>query len=96
MASCSRSRHGRCSIPAVRVRPRLTTNRRNTPVILAVRAIIFPLAAGNTVVLKSSELSPRTHFLVAELLRTAGFPAGTVNLLGRSREDAPRIMEALI
>ena len=61
-----------------------------------MRAIVFPLAAGNTVVFKSSELSPRTHFLVADIFRTAGFPAGTVNLLGHSREDAPRITEALI
>ena len=76
--------------------PRLTASRRNALVILAVRAIVFPLAAGNIVVFKSSELSPRTHFLVAELFRTAGFPAGTVNLLGHSCEDAPRITEALI
>lgn len=47
-------------------------------------------------IFKSSELSPRTHFLVAEIFQKAGFPEGTVNLLGHSREDAPKITEALI
>ena len=33
----------------------------NAPVILATRAVATPLAFGNTVVLKASELCPRTH-----------------------------------
>jgi acyl-CoA reductase-like NAD-dependent aldehyde dehydrogenase len=61
-----------------------------------VRAIIFPLAAGNTVIFKSSELSPRVHYLVAECFLKAGFPQGTINVLGHSREEAQQITERLI
>jgi acyl-CoA reductase-like NAD-dependent aldehyde dehydrogenase len=61
-----------------------------------VRAIIFPLAAGNTVIFKSSELSPRVHYLVVECFLKAGFPPGALNLLGHSREEAPQITERLI
>ena len=37
----------------------------NAPVILAARAVAMPLAYGNTVVLKASELCPRTHAHIA-------------------------------
>ncbi len=33
----------------------------NAPVILGTRAVVWPLAFGNTVVLKASEQSPRVH-----------------------------------
>ena len=36
----------------------------NAPVILGVRAIAAPLACGNTVILKSSEVCPATHRLI--------------------------------
>lgn len=69
---------------------------RNAPVILATRSIIYPLAAGNTIILKSSELSPRTHFLLASLFVEAGFPPGVVNVIGHASSDSSEIMEALI
>lgn len=69
---------------------------RNAPLILAMRAILFPLAAGNTVIFKSSELSPRTHFLLVSLFSEAGFPPGTVNVIGHTREDGAKITGALI
>jgi acyl-CoA reductase-like NAD-dependent aldehyde dehydrogenase len=47
----------------------------NAPVILGVRAVAMPLACGNTVVLKSAELCPMTHWLIASVLRGAGLPA---------------------
>jgi len=68
----------------------------NAPVILAVRAIAMPLACGNTVVLKGSELSPRTHGLVGEVIAKAGLPAGSLNVVHTSPELAPEIVEALI
>lgn len=68
----------------------------NAPVILAVRAVAMPLACGNTVVLKASELSPRTHGLVAEVLSQCGMPRGTLNLIHTDPEMAPQIVEALI
>jgi acyl-CoA reductase-like NAD-dependent aldehyde dehydrogenase len=39
------------------------------------------LAAGNTVVLKPSELTPLSALRVAELMRQVGFPAGVANIL---------------
>jgi acyl-CoA reductase-like NAD-dependent aldehyde dehydrogenase len=68
----------------------------NAPVILATRACAMPLACGNTVVLKASELSPRTHSLVAEVLNDAGPPPGTINLVHTRPEDAHDVVEALI
>ncbi|MCS7219144.1 MAG: aldehyde dehydrogenase [Thermus sp.] len=68
----------------------------NAPVILGVRALATPLACGNTVVFKGSELSPRTHALIVEALAEAGLPPGVVNFLTTAPEDAPRVVEALI
>lgn len=39
------------------------------------------LAAGNTVVMKPSELTPLTTLRMAELMREVGFPAGVVNIV---------------
>jgi acyl-CoA reductase-like NAD-dependent aldehyde dehydrogenase len=68
----------------------------NAPVILAVRSVAVPLACGNTVVLKGSELSPRTHSIVAEVLSSCGMPNGTLNFINTDPEMAPEIVEALI
>jgi acyl-CoA reductase-like NAD-dependent aldehyde dehydrogenase len=68
----------------------------NAPVILGVRAIAAPLACGNTVILKASELCPRTHWLIAEALRDAGFPPGVCNIVTNAPADAPTIVAALI
>jgi len=68
----------------------------NAPVILGVRAIAMPLACGNTVVLKASELCPRTHRLIGDVMREAGLGAGVVNVLSNAPADAAGIVEALI
>ena len=68
----------------------------NAPVILAVRAIATPLACGNTVVLKGSELCPATHGLVIEALQDAGLPAGVVNFVTNAPADAAAVVEAMI
>lgn len=68
----------------------------NGPVVLAARAIAYPLVCGNTVVFRASEASPRTHALVAEALVEAGFPAGTLNLLVNAPQDAPEVIDTLI
>jgi len=68
----------------------------NAPVILGVRAIAMPLACGNTVVLKASELCPATHGLIVEALQEAGFPKGVVNFITNAPQDAPAIVEAMI
>jgi acyl-CoA reductase-like NAD-dependent aldehyde dehydrogenase len=68
----------------------------NAPVILGVRALALPLACGNTVILKASEICPGTHRLIAECLRDAGLPPGVLNVITNAPEDAPTLIEALI
>ena len=68
----------------------------NAPVILGTRAIATPLAYGNTVVLKASEQCPRTHAAIVRALVDAGLPAGAVNLIIHSAEDAPDVVDELI
>jgi benzaldehyde dehydrogenase (NAD) len=68
----------------------------NAPVILGVRAIAMPLACGNTVVLKASEMCPGTHRLIGTLFREAGFPPGVVNVVTNAPRDAGTVVEALI
>jgi vanillin dehydrogenase len=68
----------------------------NAPVILGVRAIAMPLACGNTVVMKASELCPGTHRLIGEIFREAGFPAGVVNVVTNAPKDASEVVDALI
>ena len=68
----------------------------NAPVILAVRAIATPLACGNTVVLKGSEISPATHGLIIEALQEAGLPRGVVNFVTNAPADAAAVVEAMV
>ncbi|MEV6794108.1 aldehyde dehydrogenase family protein [Streptomyces sp. NPDC051320] len=69
----------------------------NAPVILGVRAVAAPLAAGNTVVVKASEDAPVACALfVADVLQEAGLPDGVLNVITNAREDAADIAEALI
>ena len=68
----------------------------NAPVILGVRAIATPLACGNTVVLKGSELCPATHGLIIEALQEGGLPPGVVNFVTNAPEDAGAVVEAMV
>jgi salicylaldehyde dehydrogenase len=68
----------------------------NGPVVLAARAIAYPLVCGNTVVFRASEASPRTHLLVAEALLDAGLPPGALNFLTNDPADAADVIDALI
>jgi len=68
----------------------------NAPVILGVRAIAMPLACGNTVILKSSEICPGVHRLIGDALTRAGLGDGVVNVLSNAPADAPAIVERLI
>ena len=68
----------------------------NAPVILGVRAIAMPLACGNTVVLKASEMCPGTHRLIGAVLQEAGLPPGVVNVVTNAPKDAGAVVDALI
>ena len=68
----------------------------NAPVILGTRALATPLAYANTVVLKASELCPRTHAAVVSAVVDAGLPAGVLNLITNAPEDASEVVDELI
>jgi vanillin dehydrogenase len=68
----------------------------NAPVILATRALAMPLACGNTVVLKASELCPAVHRLIGSVLHDAGLGDGVVNIVTNAPADAAAIVERLI
>ncbi|NDY94097.1 aldehyde dehydrogenase, partial [Ideonella livida] len=68
----------------------------NAPVILGVRAVAVPLACGNTVVLKGSELCPATHGLIIQALQEAGLPKGVVNFVTNAPADAAAVVGAMI
>ena len=68
----------------------------NAPIILGVRAIAMPLACGNTVLLKASELCPQTHRLIGDIFLEAGLPPGVLNVISNAPADAEKIVSALI
>ena len=68
----------------------------NAPIILGIRAIAMPLACGNTTILKASELCPRTHQLLGDVMEEAGMGPGIVNVVTNAAADAPAVVDALI
>jgi acyl-CoA reductase-like NAD-dependent aldehyde dehydrogenase len=69
----------------------------NAPIILGVRSVAAPMAAGNTVVMKPSEHSPLSAGLfLADIFLEAGIPPGVCNVVTTAPEDAPAVAEALI
>ncbi|MFL4474871.1 gamma-aminobutyraldehyde dehydrogenase [Paeniglutamicibacter sp. MACA_103] len=65
----------------------------NYPLQMAAWKILPAIAAGNTIVLKPSELTPGTTLLFAEAATAAGIPDGVINVVvGTGRE----IGEALV
>lgn len=69
----------------------------NAALVLAGRAIVGPLALGNTVVLKPSEESPLTGGTFwAALLADAGLPPGVLNVVTHASGDASTIAAELV
>ena len=69
----------------------------NVPYILASRSFALPVAYGNTAVLKPSEDAPMTGgILLAEIFEEAGLPAGVLNVITSTRDDAAGIGDELI
>jgi acyl-CoA reductase-like NAD-dependent aldehyde dehydrogenase len=69
----------------------------NASLVLAGRAVVAPIAVGNTVVLKPSEEAPLTGgTLWAELLAEAGLPAGVLNVVTHAPGEAGAIADVLI
>jgi len=53
----------------------------NFPLHQVILKVVPALAAGCTVVLKPSEVTPLTAFILAEIIDAAGFPPGVFNLI---------------
>ncbi|KAK2759758.1 hypothetical protein FQN54_002492 [Arachnomyces sp. PD_36] len=68
----------------------------NAPYILGIRAVTLPLAAGNTTVLKGSELSPKCFWAIGDIFRQAGVPAGCLNIIYHRTSDAAEVTNSLI
>ncbi len=70
----------------------------NAQMFLAATKIAPALAAGNTIIIKASELAPAAMLRFAELVDQAGFPAGVVNIItgfgepcGRTLTSHPKV-----
>lgn len=69
----------------------------NMPGILTARGFAFPLAAGNTIVLKPSEDTPYAGGLFfAEVLEEAGLPKGVFNVITCSRDRVQEMGDEMI
>ncbi|RCK62217.1 hypothetical protein Cantr_09239 [Candida viswanathii] len=53
----------------------------NYPLAMAFWKIPVAVAAGNTVILKTSEITPLSMLFVAQLIVEAGFPPGVINIV---------------
>jgi acyl-CoA reductase-like NAD-dependent aldehyde dehydrogenase len=64
--------------------------------ILSWRAVISPIAAGNTVVVKPSEFAPvNAGILLAEIAEEASFPPGVINAVTHAPGAAPGISDVV-
>jgi len=68
----------------------------NAPLVLGVRSFTNAIMAGNTVVFKTSEYSPKIHTFAAQLFIDAGLPEGVLNVVHIAPKDAPATCEAII
>jgi acyl-CoA reductase-like NAD-dependent aldehyde dehydrogenase len=69
----------------------------NAALILSARSIAAPLALGNTVVLKPSELSPYSGGLLwGEIFAEAGLPPGVLNIVTHAPGEAQAIADELV
>ena len=64
----------------------------NYPLQMAAWKILPAIAAGNTIVLKPSELTPLTSVLFAEIGTEAGLPPGVVNVLTGTGADCGAVL----
>ncbi|CED83284.1 Aldehyde dehydrogenase [Phaffia rhodozyma] len=68
----------------------------NMALILSIRAIVWPLACGNSVLLKGSPLIPYTHSLMGELFKDAGLPDGVLNIVQFDPDNVSSLVEQTI
>lgn len=64
----------------------------NYPLLQAAWKIAPALAAGNTIIVKPSEITPLTTIKVTELIEEAGIPNGIVNLILGAGQNTGRLL----
>jgi aldehyde dehydrogenase (NAD+) len=65
----------------------------NSPTFLTLMSVAPALAAGNTVVIKPSEVTSASAFELARLAEEAGIPAGVVNVVTGLREAGEALVD---
>lgn len=65
----------------------------NSPTFITMMAVCPALAAGNTVVIKPSEVTSASAILLARLAEEAGFPPGVINIVTGGRETGEALVE---
>lgn len=68
----------------------------NAPYILGTRAFLFAIAAGNTVILKGSELCPKTFWGIGSVMKEAGLPDGVLSVIYHRPEDAAAVTNTIL
>jgi acyl-CoA reductase-like NAD-dependent aldehyde dehydrogenase len=65
----------------------------NSPLFLTIMAVAPALAAGNTVVIKPSEITPVGPILAAKLAAEVGFPPGVINVVAGERAAGEALVD---
>ena len=65
----------------------------NSPTFLTIMSVAPALAAGNTLVIKPSEVTSASAFELARLAEEAGFPAGVINVVTGGREAGEALVD---
>ncbi|KAL3478969.1 aldehyde dehydrogenase domain-containing protein [Aspergillus californicus] len=68
----------------------------NAPYVFGVRSAACALAAGNTTILKSSELTPACYWALTRAFQDAGLPDGCLNLVACRPQDAAEVVNTMI
>ncbi|KAL4814145.1 aldehyde dehydrogenase domain-containing protein [Aspergillus spinulosporus] len=68
----------------------------NAPYVFGVRSAACALAAGNTTILKSSEITPCCYWALTRAFHDAGLPDGCLNLVSCRPQDAAEVVNAMI
>ncbi|CUM68437.1 uncharacterized protein PRCAT00006160001 [Priceomyces carsonii] len=68
----------------------------NAPAILCGRSIAAPLAAGCSVVLKSSERAPLISYLLVKVFHDAGIPPNALQLVHTKPEDSETFVDVML
>lgn len=64
----------------------------NHPLLITIKKLAPAIAAGNTVVIKPSELAPATIIELAKLCKQAGLPSGVMNVVLGDKEVSSRLI----